>query len=71
VATAAKLRQESRGAHTRDDFEGENEDWGQVNIVIRKGAGGMELEKVIRGEDPPALAAIARASIEDLEAGKV
>ena len=67
VARAALLREESRGAHTRLDFEGERDDWGQVNIVIRKGPDGMVVEKVERGEDPPHLAAIARATLEELE----
>ncbi|MDP7034147.1 MAG: fumarate reductase/succinate dehydrogenase flavoprotein subunit [Planctomycetota bacterium] len=71
VARAALLREESRGAHTRLDFEGEQENWGQVNIVIRKGDEGMEVEKINRPEPPEALASIAFASIEDLESGKV
>lgn len=72
VARGALLREESRGAHTREDFEGERKEWGQYNIVIRKGADGtMEVEKMARGEDPKHLAAIAHATIEDLEAGKV
>ena len=71
VTRAALLREESRGAHTRLDFEGERPEWGAVNIVVRKGHDGMVVEKVDRGEDPPELAAVARASLEDLEAGNV
>ena len=71
VSRAALMREESRGAHTRLDFEGEREEWGQVNIVVSKGATGMEVRKVTRPEPPAELAAIANASIEELESGKV
>jgi succinate dehydrogenase / fumarate reductase flavoprotein subunit len=72
VTRAALLREESRGAHTRLDFEGEREKWGNVNIVVRKAAdGSMEVEAMERGEDPPELAAIARATLEELEKGNV
>ncbi len=67
VARAALLREESRGAHTRADFEGEREDWGRRNIVISRGPDGMNVH-VLERDDPPAeLAAIAYASIEELE----
>ena len=72
VARAAHLRTESRGAHTREDHEGENEEWLQYNVVIRKGQDGeMEVEKVKRPDPPKHLKEIAYATIEDLEAGKV
>ena len=68
VARAALIREESRGAHTRVDFEGEREDWGKVNLIVRKRDDGtMEVYKHERGEEPPELAAIARASLEELE----
>jgi succinate dehydrogenase / fumarate reductase flavoprotein subunit len=72
VARAALIRKESRGAHTRIDYEGERDDWVKVNIVIRKGSGGeMEVEQVTRPEPVPYLKAIANAKIEDLESGVV
>jgi succinate dehydrogenase / fumarate reductase, flavoprotein subunit len=72
VTRAAHVRRESRGAHTRLDHEGERDDWLGVNIVVRQARdGSMEVEQVPRPEPPPALAAIARASLEDLESGKV
>jgi succinate dehydrogenase / fumarate reductase flavoprotein subunit len=72
VTRAALLRRESRGAHTRLDYPGERADWQKVNVVVRRGAdGGMEARTEPLPEMPPALAAIAHATIEDLEAGRV
>ena len=71
VARAAHTRTESRGAHSRLDHEGEREEWGNRNVVIRKGPSGMELEMVERPAPPDELERIARASIEDLEQGRV
>ncbi|MCH7548827.1 MAG: FAD-binding protein [Candidatus Krumholzibacteriota bacterium] len=69
VARAALTREESRGAHTRIDFEGEREEGLEYNVVIRRGSDGtMEVEKVRRPEPPTELAGIAHAAIEDLEA---
>jgi len=70
VAKAALLREESRGAHTRQDFEGEREEGVTYNIIIQKGQNGeMEARKEVRPEPPKALADIANASLEELEAG--
>ena len=68
VASAARMRKESRGAHTRLDYEGEREEWSKYNIVVRKGANGKpELEKVERTVVDTELERIARSSIEELE----
>ncbi len=40
VTRAAIERQESRGAHTRDDYPTPSPDWAKVNIVVRMAAGG-------------------------------
>ncbi len=72
VARAAYLREESRGAHTRLDFDGEREECARFNIVIKKGPGGaMHCEKVERPDPPAELAAIAYATLEELEGGQV
>jgi succinate dehydrogenase / fumarate reductase flavoprotein subunit len=71
VARAALMREESRGAHTRNDFPGEREEWVQYNVIVKKGANGMEVEKRKRPDPPPKLKEIAYAKIEDLESGKV
>ncbi len=72
VARAALVRQESRGAHTRLDFQGERDEWLNVNIVISKGKNGeMQVEKVKREDPPENLRRIAYAKIEDLEAGRI
>jgi len=72
VAKAALMREESRGAHTREDFEDEREEWVKYNIVVHKdGDGRMVVQKEERPEPPKYLKDIANAKIEDLESGKV
>ena len=69
VARAARLREESRGAHSRVDFEGERDEWLQYNIILKKSPGGtMSAEKILRDKPPPELERIAKLSIEELEA---
>jgi len=68
VARAALLREESRGAHTRADFPGEQNNWLQYNIVTTKGEDGkMQLVKIERPSPDSNLKRIAQSSIEDLE----
>jgi succinate dehydrogenase / fumarate reductase flavoprotein subunit len=71
VTRAALMREESRGAHTRLDHPGESAEWVKYNVIIKKGASGMEVEKRAKPEGPPALVELANAKIEDLESGKV
>jgi succinate dehydrogenase / fumarate reductase flavoprotein subunit len=72
VARAALMREESRGAHTRLDFEGERDEWLKYNIVSKKGADGqMVTEKVERKPPPKYLRDIGYSKIEDLESGKI
>ena len=71
VTRAALMREESRGAHTRLAFPGENAEWVKYNVIVKKGAGGMEIEKRLRPDGPAHLVAIANAKIEDLESGKI
>ena len=69
VARAAHLRTESRGAHTRDDYTTESEEWYQYNIISKKGEdGNMEIIKEKRPEPNTELFRIANAKLEDLEA---
>ena len=68
VARAALLREESRGAHTRSDFPGEQSEWLNYNIVTKKGSdGNMSLAKVERQRPEAEMERIANSSIEDLE----
>ncbi len=39
IAKAALERTESRGGHTRDDFPGTDDSWGQVNLVLTLAGG--------------------------------
>ena len=46
VTRSAIERQESRGAHFREDHLGKDEEWGKTTLVIRQGAdGSMELRR--------------------------
>ncbi len=67
VARAAKMREESRGAHTREDFEGEREAWGDRNIIVSKDEDEMRVQAVDRSPPPQELAEIAFSSLEELE----
>jgi len=68
VTRAALMREESRGAHTRSDFEDESQKWLDFNIVISRASdGAMVVEKIKRPEPPESLTRIAYASIEELE----
>ena len=70
VALSALVRQESRGAHTRLDFDGEHEEWGKSNVVVsRQADGSMGVRKVDRGTPPDHLAAIAYSNLDSLEGG--
>jgi len=72
VAKAAHMREESRGAHTRIDFEGERDEWLKYNVVIdRADDGSMRVRKEERPAPTGYLEEIARAKIDDLESGKV
>ena len=68
VARAARMREESRGAHTRVDFEGESDEWLKYNVVITKSDDGkMIAQKTLREEPDPELKRIAELSIDELE----
>ncbi len=72
VARSALMREESRGAHTRLDFEAERDEWVRYHVVARKrGDGKMEVVKVAQTEPSAELHAIAHAKIEDLVSGLV
>lgn len=57
---SALERRESRGAHTREDFEGYFEEFADVNMVIAKGKDGMELRREALPKMPKHLADIIK-----------
>ena len=67
VTRAAILREESRGAHTRLDFEGERKEGLEYNIIIQKADQGMVAKKITRTRPSEELEKIANASLEELE----
>ena len=67
VTRSAAIREESRGAHTRLDYEGEREEGLKYNIVVKKSELGMIAEKIKRDDPSQKLADIAYSSLKDLE----
>ena len=68
VTKSALSREESRGAHTREDFPGERKGGYTYNTIISKNSSGkMELKKQNRAEPDQELKRIAESSLEDLE----
>jgi succinate dehydrogenase / fumarate reductase flavoprotein subunit len=58
VARSALLRKESRGAHSRTDYPKVDPEWGSRNIVVKRGAAGMELAARPLSKPPAELQAL-------------
>jgi len=67
IARSAQTREESRGAHTRDDFPKTDEGkWSQVNVVCRQGQGGMQVSLEPLPAWPDDARAIITAKLEEV-----
>ena len=72
TAPCALQREDSRGAHTRLDFEGEREDGLTYNGVVRLNESGeLEVRKELRKDAPEDLHKIAHSTLEELEGNRV
>ncbi|MCI0532208.1 MAG: FAD-binding protein, partial [candidate division Zixibacteria bacterium] len=63
IILAARERKESRGALTRLDYPNTEEDWGKVNVIIRKKESQMTVIKEPLLEMPPELKALLKETI--------
>jgi succinate dehydrogenase / fumarate reductase flavoprotein subunit len=61
VVRAAREREESRGAHTREDFPDASAEWGKLNLIVRKTDGRIEVQSESLATLPAELEAIVKA----------
>jgi succinate dehydrogenase / fumarate reductase flavoprotein subunit len=61
VVRAAREREESRGAHTREDFPDASADWGKLNLIVRKTDAGIQVQREPLVALPAELEAVVKA----------
>jgi succinate dehydrogenase / fumarate reductase, flavoprotein subunit len=55
IAKAALEREESRGGHTRDDFPGTDDHWGQINLVLTLAGGDFSAPVQLKHQPLPVM----------------
>jgi succinate dehydrogenase / fumarate reductase flavoprotein subunit len=58
ITLSAIERKESRGGHFREDYPEKTDEFGKINIMVRQGAGGIEVSRVPIPAIPPELRAV-------------
>jgi succinate dehydrogenase / fumarate reductase flavoprotein subunit len=65
IAKAALEREESRGGHTRDDFPGTDDRWGEINLVLTLAGGDFSAPVQLKRQPLPVMPEELRSLFEE------